>query len=1018
MENKTAYCRGFIESKIQNEANKGNPYNSYGFTKKRHSRVLTFDTETTTDTFQNLKVGYFEIHDRGKLKESGFFYNPLAENYTDVNIRLSRPSEDYLFQSPISDMEEKVLKEYAKAHDIPLYTSQEFIENIFFYEVYGKETLCNGYNLPFDLSRLAIGAGNTVLKDPTKGDIILYFSEDGSLPNIKVGRMGLAERISFTNEGWEDEVRSKLPKVERRGYFLDSAHLFSVLFGSGAKHVSLEKACEDLRTAHQKEKDAEHGIITDEYLHYLQWDVKSTFDVYKKLEEAFNRFGLAEKEITKLYSGASIGKAVFKALGIKPFLGLNPEYPSINLGRIMETYFGGRVECKLRHEIRPVEVLDFTSMYPSTIVLLDLWDFMISDGYKEIKATDEIKNFVESITLDDMVNPESWKHLIGIVKVKPNKDILPLRTGYNENAEKTVGLQYLTSDHEMWFALPDVVASKLLTGKTPDIVEAYKYEAGNPQKTLKSQKILGYKINPKCDNLIKFLVEERQRVKRERDALDENSAEYSEKDGLQLALKILSNALGYGIFIELNTLKTEDSLVVCRGGKSFHSTGRSEESGAYFNPLIGSTITSASRLMLAIAEAKVKELGESHYYMDTDSVFVPPVIANEVSEFFDSLNPYDNVSHLLKVEDKFKGRITDESGMRTPVQYFFGISSKRYVVFALDKNGLPDISRMECKLHGMGHITNIFKDELEVKDTHWHPILWRDLILYHMKKIDDTDVIARYGRKFEIAKVGIRTPTTYSRFRKFNEDKTWQRQIKPFNFFNQGNRKDDNVIPVAPYKDNPQDMVKHPFINYLTGELKEGEEYFKRMDKTFFGYYNHPEVKFEGYVGLLKRRNIFITDIKTIGKEIPRVDETGINADEEGDIQVFETSDNLLDVLEEECNKAEREGKTRTGDIARIRRQIKTYREYIPDEVELAEFAVRSLRTLKRTGKDVKRKLIMLTDEKKDKVLNMTIQEGNDIGIPKRTLMDIKAKIRDGKALNGNLETTKKITEYVNSQEE
>lgn len=561
-------------------------------------------------------------------------------------------------------------------------------------------------------------------------------------------------------------------------------------------------------------------------------------------------------------------------------------------------------------------------MYPSVIVLLGLWDYIKSDGYKEIKATEEIKKIVESVTIEDTVNPETWKHLIGIVKIKPDKDILPIRAGFNENGEKTVGPQYSTSKHQMWFTLPDIIASKLLTGKTPEIIEAYKYEPGRPQKTLKSQKILGYKINPKKDNLIKFFVEERQKIKKEMKLLDENSSEYSEKDGLQLALKIISNALGYGIFIELITRKTEKALLVCRGDKRFSSVGRSEENGKYFNPLIASTITAASRLMLAIAEAKVKELGYSHYYMDTDSIFVPPEIAEEVSDFFNPLNPYENVSQLLKIEDKFSGREKDEkTGMRMPIQYFFGISSKRYIVFAYNEDGIPDISRMEGKLHGMGHITNIFKEELTEEDTHWHPLLWRDLILYHMGELDYEDIFLKYGNKYEIAKVAIKTPSTFNRFRKFNEGKEWEAQIKPFNFFNQGNRKDKNVSPIAPMRKNPQDMVKYPFIDYVSGEIKDGKKYFKSMDKTFFEYYYHPETKFEGRKGLLKRRDIFITDIKTIGKEIPAIDETGIEAEVEGDIQVFPEKEKLLDFIEKECEKTEKEGKTRKGDIERIKKR-------------------------------------------------------------------------------------------------
>ena len=39
------------------------------------SRILVFDTETTTDQYQNLKIGYYEIYDNGKLVDKAIFYD-------------------------------------------------------------------------------------------------------------------------------------------------------------------------------------------------------------------------------------------------------------------------------------------------------------------------------------------------------------------------------------------------------------------------------------------------------------------------------------------------------------------------------------------------------------------------------------------------------------------------------------------------------------------------------------------------------------------------------------------------------------------------------------------------------------------------------------------------------------------------------------------------------------------------------------------------------------------------------
>jgi hypothetical protein len=42
---------------------------------------------------------------------------------------------------------------------LPIYSRERFVEEIFYPEVYVEGTLCVGFNLPFDLARIAIYAG-------------------------------------------------------------------------------------------------------------------------------------------------------------------------------------------------------------------------------------------------------------------------------------------------------------------------------------------------------------------------------------------------------------------------------------------------------------------------------------------------------------------------------------------------------------------------------------------------------------------------------------------------------------------------------------------------------------------------------------------------------------------------------------------------------------------------------------------------------------------------------------------
>lgn len=924
----------------------------------------------------------------------------------------------------------------------------------FFPEVFLNQKLCVGFNLPFDLSRLAGKAGSTNSENPREGNILLEFTESSFLPNISIGRMGLAEEIKFRSRNSGKKGGEITPEEKFKGYFLDVAHLFSVLFGSGTEHFSLKQVCEMLDTTNKKRETEEHGIITEEYLEYLKYDVRSTADVYRALEAVFDEYELSEKPITKIYSGASIGKAFFKKMGIEAFLDQNRNTNSVNLGRIMETFYAGRVECKLRLEEREGEVLDFTSMYPSVIVLLGLWEFMKATGYYEIDKTEEIKEFVNSITLEEIRKPKTWVNLVGIVKIKPNKDILPIRTTFGEDKTKTVGIEIVTSEKEIWYTLADVVGSKLLTGKTPEIIQVFRYIPKKSKKKLENVNIFGFPFDPNTENFFKFLVEGRQGIKntmkgikREYENSLKNNLEYQEfknkevknekerkekenkidsiekayqkipeykkLDGKQLGMKILANALGYGIFIELITQKSENTLTVCRGGERFKSFGRSETEGSYYNPIIGTTITGAARLMLSIAEAKVKEMGFSHYYTDTDSIFVPPEIAKTVSNFFDPLNPYSKESgiKLLKVEDKFINY--DKAGNRKKPQYFFGISSKRYVLYLKDKNGFPDKNNMECKLHGMGHISNPFALQ-GIGNKDWHKSLWLDIWNYEHGNISESEIEGKYSNVFEIAQISIRTPSVYNAFKEFNKGKNWYDQIKPFNFFNRGlSPKDSKMAPIAPRGKIAQEMVNFPFIDYKTGEIKEGKEYFKPLTETFFNYTFHPERKFKGDSGLLERREICIDEIKTIGKEIPTVDDSEIWLIEGEDVQVFEDVKDRIEYLENRYLEEKKEKIIHASSLEKVKEKIKELKTEIKTSEESEKIFDECMKIFSRKEEKVNHSLKFFTQEEKEIILSFKGEEGKERGLTRLALSTIKVQLLRGEPFNKNIRSTKIIMEMI-----
>ena len=73
-----------------------------------------------------------------------------------------------------------------------------------------------------------------------------------------------------------------------------------------------------------------------------------------------------------------------------------------------------------------------------------------------------------------------------------------------------------------------------------------------------------------------------------------------------------------------------------------------------------------------------------------------------------------------------------------------------------------------------------------------------------------------------------------NRFKKLNEGKAWKEQIKPFNFFLVGfqaiKENGKAVKPLAPFTKDYQKIVYEPFIDYETGEIKEGVSIFQAFE--------------------------------------------------------------------------------------------------------------------------------------------------------------------------------------------
>jgi hypothetical protein len=137
--------------------------------------VLIFDTETTTDPSQRLRFGSFQLRYGDRLEKNGLFYDPET----------------------LSKHDQQVLARYACANRLELLTRTEWIEKVFFRFGYDLRGTIVGFNLPFDISRLAIGH-NSARRRPMRGGFSFLLSEHWCV--VSNNRFtAAAEQLAATN---------------------------------------------------------------------------------------------------------------------------------------------------------------------------------------------------------------------------------------------------------------------------------------------------------------------------------------------------------------------------------------------------------------------------------------------------------------------------------------------------------------------------------------------------------------------------------------------------------------------------------------------------------------------------------------------------------------------------------------------------------------------------------------------------------------------------------------------------
>jgi hypothetical protein len=784
--------------------------------------ILAFDTETTIQFDQTMRFGVFcfgRISD-DQIERTGFIVGRLEDD------------------------EEMILRDYAKKINAPVYTRDDFINRVF-YPAIMRGCAIAGHNIAFDLGRL-MTSNDSASQDEWRLKIC-NCSEDSKQTCKQDHPSILIRHIAANKRAIRLDLQSG-----NVGAFIDTQTLGRALLGTGSS--SLDSMSKRFKLPQGKMQAPTHGEhLTTQYIDYAVTDAQVTLNLLRAEVKLYSKHGL-NAHPAMILSEASIGKNYFGKMGVPPFNEHHSSIPDWYDQAAIESFYGARSEVKIRTQKTEILYTDFKSQYPTVNALLDLQSDLISERLTPERCTEETQEFLNQITIDDLQRPETWKRLKVLVKIKADKDILPIK--WKEGSENIYGVEDVTSRFPCWYTLADAVASKLLTGKAPKIINSFRLVPSGQIQT-QTLNIFGdekYSIDLTKQDFFAEVINLRSEVKRQKKIADKegNELESEYLDQLQLALKLLANSSAYGILIETR------------------EEHRQDVAGSFYIGSLGVHITGAARLLLAIAETLGKMNGLHYAMCDTDSMAFakPDQITREdfhkrvrsICDWFTPLNPYRDQAPILETEE-----INLWNEKIEPL-FFLGISAKRYVIYNLSDEGKPRIRKMSA--HGTGSYD--FERKLDLpsdvdeplkgveQGKRWLYLLWYRAIeqiekgqRLHIPNEDWTQIICK--RQKVITKPSML------------QDFAFIPDLKPFNFFTELSHRDKNQIGyVTPMADH-QDKI----INGLVFKKKTfneiGQPKIKTLREAFATFFTHKEKKAANGTesGLMQRHSITVESVQS-----------------------------------------------------------------------------------------------------------------------------------------------------------
>jgi hypothetical protein len=272
--------------------------------------VLVFDCETRLTPGQALTFGFWRFCQLQKGEyvclEEGIYYD----------------------HAELSAIESKLLQKYAASHNpetaqegcdrLRRYARPKFVPEVLGMAIQAK-ALIVGFNLPFDLSRLALdwteadNGGWSLILSQWKNTKTGVLGPNKYFPRITVKALNSKTAIINSTLAPMHEPKKKGEKVKLwpAGRFLD---VRTLLWALRNKSYSLNKACEKFEVD-GKFDHKPTGTVTLEEIEYCRQDVRATVALLNAVKQEYDLHPITPGP-DRLFSPASVAKAYLEELNI------------------------------------------------------------------------------------------------------------------------------------------------------------------------------------------------------------------------------------------------------------------------------------------------------------------------------------------------------------------------------------------------------------------------------------------------------------------------------------------------------------------------------------------------------------------------------------------------------------------------------------------------------------------------------------------------------------------------------